>query len=301
MTTTSLVPALQELQARPQWVCWRKELRKGTYTKIPYTPATGLPARSNDPATWSSYPTACSTLQQSPDDYDGLGYMFDRDLTGVDLDHCVHEDGMIEDWAQSILDRLLSYAEYSPGGAGIHILVRGTIPRGLRRSVPHASHPEAAIEMYCQGRYFTITGKHVAGTPSTIEARQEAVLALHTQISAPSPQHARHLSSSPAGVDLPDTDLLDKARSAKDGAKFWALWNGETPGYLSPSEAELALCTLLAFWTGKDIERMDRLFRESGLYREKWDERHGRDTYGTLTLARAIEGCTQVYAPAQRH
>src|SRR5438128_2394700 len=49
------LPALEELQARDQWVCWRKEQRDKKLTKVPYNPQTGRWARSNDPGTWASY------------------------------------------------------------------------------------------------------------------------------------------------------------------------------------------------------------------------------------------------------
>src|SRR5947209_1574144 len=166
--STRNIPALEELQARPQWVCWRKEQRKGRLTKVPYNPLTGNWAQSDNPQTWVSYTQAVQA--QRAGSYNGIGYMFHRDYTGVDLDHCVSEDGSIDLWAQTYLDQLKSYAEYSPSNTGIHILVRGTVPGGLRRRVPGAPHPEATIEMYCERRYFTVTGAHVEGTPTTIEA-----------------------------------------------------------------------------------------------------------------------------------
>jgi primase-polymerase (primpol)-like protein len=72
--------------------------------------------------------------------------------------------------------------------------------------------------------------------------------------------------------------------------RFKNLWNGNLAGYASQSEADLALCNFLAFWTRGDAARIDRLFRRSGLYRAKWEERHRADgrTYGEMTIARAI-------------
>src|SRR5712692_10303019 len=178
---TRKLPALQELQARPQWVCWRKEQRGGKLTKVPYCATTGSKAQSDNPATWASYAQAVQA--QRARHYDGVGYMFHRDYTGVDLDHCVNPDGSIDSWAQAYLDQLPSYAEYSPSKTGIHILVRGTIQGGLRQRVPGAPHPEAAIEMYCERRYFTVTGAHVEGTPTTIEACS-ALATVHTTLIA---------------------------------------------------------------------------------------------------------------------
>lgn len=101
-------------------------------------------------------------------------------------------------------------------------------------------------------------------------------------------------------LELEDEDLLEKARSASNGEKFDRLWRGSTAGYDSQSEADMTLCCLLAFWTGKDRTRMDRLFRQSGLSREKWDEVHYADgaTYGEKTIERAIGATDEFYDPS---
>ena len=198
--------------------------------------------------------------------------------------------------------RLESYAEYSPSATGLHLLLWGTIPKGLRLALPSSwphSHPKAAIEIYGQGRYFTVTGWQVAGTPATIERRQEALDALYTElIRARTPHPAPEAPTASHPVVLPDDErLLQKAMAAGNGEKFRALFAGETAGYLSTSEADLALCLLLAFWTGRDAARIDRLFRRSGLLRDKWESRRGASTYGQDTIQKAIVLCQRVYAP----
>ncbi|WP_054644785.1 phage NrS-1 polymerase family protein [Thermoanaerobacter thermocopriae] len=72
---------------------------------------------------------------------------------------------------------------------------------------------------------------------------------------------------------LTDEEILEKARTAENHKEFNLLWEGkwQEAGYPSQSEADLALCCMLAFWSGKNKEQMDRLFRNSGLFREKWD------------------------------
>jgi putative DNA primase/helicase len=295
-------PALEELQSRPQWVCWRKEQRRGKLTKVPYNPRTGARAHVNEPQTWGTYRQAKAAWDKHPSRYDGIGYMFSRDYTGIDLDHCLDPDGTISAWAQHWIDRLASYAEYSPG-SGIHVLVRGTILHGLRRRMPGAPHSEAAIELYCERRYFTITGRHVEGTPFTIEDRSGELEALFAEVCALSEQHRRERASQEESTEgdggFTDGALIDKALAARNGTTFRALWQGDSSGYLSPSEADQALCNLLAFWTGRDAQRMDRLFRRSALYRpEKWDRpARAGETYGQGTIARAIAACHEVYTP----
>ena len=105
---SKVLPAQATLRDARQWVCWRKEERKGKATKVPYDPRTGKLARSNDPSTWAGYEEARAAYER--EHYQGLGYMFHGDVTGVDLDHCVQPDGSIDPWAQRILDQLASYA-----------------------------------------------------------------------------------------------------------------------------------------------------------------------------------------------
>jgi hypothetical protein len=104
-------------------------------------------------------------------------------------------------------------------------------------------------------------------------------------------------SSAQKPADLTDDELLGKAMAAKNGAKFQALWRGDISGYPSQSEADLALANDLSFWFGPDPDRIDRLFRKSGLYRAKWDEPRKDSTYGLETIAKALAGRTKFYGP----
>ena len=96
---------------------------------------------------------------------------------------------------------------------------------------------------------------------------------------------------------LSDDSVIAKASEAKNGEKFCRLWSGDITGYPSHSEADAALASMLAFWCGGDAGQIDRLFRQSGLMREKWDELRGADTYGNLTIAKALSGMTDSYKP----
>jgi len=88
-------------------------------------------------------------------------------------------------------------------------------------------------------------------------------------------------------VSASDAQILQRARRARNGALFSALWAGHwRDRYGSQSEADLALCSLLGFWCDGDETRVDALFRQSGLYRSKWD----RDDYRRWTLERACSG-----------
>ncbi len=133
----------------------------------------------------------------------------------------------------------------------------------------------------------------------TIENRQEQISALYHEVALQETKKQRPAREpSPYNtIALDDRALLDVATHAKNGAKFAALWRGDTSGYKSASEADQALCDIVAFYCGNDANRIDRLFRDSGLYREERWDRNARsgETYGEGTIARAIDITTDIY------
>ena len=142
--------------------------------------------------------------------------------------------------------------------------------------------------MYSEGRYFTMTGAMLDGGASVIADRSKMLVAVHQEIFAESDslRTSQQTTASRPNIQI-DDDLINKAMNSKNGAKFKKLWQGNTSGHESQSEADLAFCNHLHFWTGGDSERMDRLFRQSGLMRPKWDEQHGAGTYGGITISKA--------------
>lgn len=272
-----------DLQALPQWVVWRYEERDGKQTKIPYQPVAGaiVMASTTDPATWGSYDAATVVAARSVG-VDGIGFVFTADdpYCGVDIDHCRDpETGQLEDQAAAWTLLLDSYTEASPSGTGVHVLLRAAIPGDRRRN--------GKVEMYDRGRYFCMTGDRVAGLPETVNERQERVEALYAEAfpeKAAASGHGIPCTPSPIGDDA---ELIERATRAQGGAKFRDLWEGRwQQDYPSQSEADLALCSLLRFWAGQDPGRVDALFRQSGLMREKWL----RADYRAETLEKALPG-----------
>ena len=307
---TSLPETLCE---REQWVCWKQTKRDGNTTKIPVTPGGGGFASSTDPKTWTGFEIALEYAHTG--NADGVGFVFTDDdpIVGVDLDDCRDpETGDVDAEAQDIIDRLDSYTEMSPSGTGYHVLIEGELPEGRNR--------RGHIELYDKARFFTVTGKHIDETPTHIARRQDALVAIHREyVNGPS-REEKSSAANPGSseedseptfntdfevdtetIDLDDEKLLAKARRASNGSKFERLWGGNTGGYESNSEADMALCCLLAFWSGGDNRQIDRLFRESGLIREKWDEVHFADgsTYGEKTIERAISNTSEFYDPGR--
>lgn len=270
----------ESLKRLNQWVCFKLEHneKKGKYDKIPKDPKTGYNAKANDPTTWSDYQTAVNAVSKYG--FDGIGIEFANGIFGVDLDNVV-KDGKLTPEAQDIIKTLDSYTEYSPSGTGIHILCKGTIPPKDRR--------KGNVEMYSEGRFFTVTG-NVLGEVKEVQERTAQAAAVHAKYLKREEPKATNQPT--PDLNLSDSELISKAMSARNGDLFRALWNGDIGGYNSASEADLALCNLLAYWTNGNAYRMDALFRQSALYRDKWDNKHGADTYGSMTISKALSDFT---------
>ena len=286
----------QELAALRQWICWRLEPDpKGEKPrKVPYDPKTGRKASSTNPETWATLPEAMRA--QTKYLFTGVGFVFTEagGIVGVDIDHCRNEDGTFTEAAQAILDKYPSYTEISPSGAGLHIFYRGVMPgKGNKNSA-------TGVEMYASARYFTMTGNRLEGTPEVIADGAQALPWIHENYIARKQVRKRKAKKAARRVVLSDEQVLEKARTAQNAEDFTVLWEGRWQDkFASQSEADLALCCALAFWTGRDKEQMDRLFRQSALFREKWDKVHHADgaTYGEETLEQAIARTENVYSP----
>jgi hypothetical protein len=276
----------EALARLPQWVGWRYRRRKDKagklkWTKLPINPRGGQLAKADDPRTWGTFKQAlalCGAGQA-----DGIGFVFSEDdpFAGVDLDDCRNpETGKLESWAARVVEEFSSYTEVSPSGTGVKIFAVGVLlPGGRNRS--------GNIEVYDRKRYFVVTGRCCPGTPAGLEQREEQLQALQRRLAE---KKSPNKAEAPR-ADLTDLELIEKAKAAKNGAKFARLFAGDTSGYGSPSEADLALCSILAFWAQGDPARIDALFRQSGLYRDKWE----RADYRKDTIARALEGRTEFY------
>ncbi len=278
-----------ELQRLDQWLCWRFEQRgKGKPTKTPCA-RDGSRADVTNPTNYMSFEDACNAYQGGG--FDGIGFVFtDADpYCGVDLDDCI-ANGTINPQATRVIEEVQTYAEKSISGTGIHMIARANLPAGGRKSKGHK------IEFYDEARFFVVTGDHIPGTPKTIEDRQSEIEQLHERIFPP-PLPAAQNRRPPTLVNLDDQTLIDKMFAGKSGAKIRSLWDGNSSAHDDDeSAADLALCNALAFWCGRDPQRMDRLFRQSGRMRNKWDRpaRSG-ETYGEGTIRRACLGTQKVY------
>ena len=290
--STEVLP--QKLKVNSQWILWKPKYLpdKDKVSKIPVNPRTYQNASSTDPATWTSYVEAVKAIKTGY----GIGFVLapEDGLVGIDFDNCI-VNGALEPWAQDLINEFDSYTEISPSGRGIRIFAMGDKPPGRCR--------KDRIEMYSEGRFLTITGNHVPATPLNIEPRQEAIDALHKKlIERNESKQPVLLAPSIITVPLSDSRLIQIAQKSKRGAEFTRLFNGDWQGaYESQSQADQAFMNMLAFWTQKDAAQMNSIMRQSRLYRPKWDEKHGAQTYGEMTTQRAIQDTTNVFEPKGRN
>lgn len=278
----------EELKQMNHWVCWGAE---GKSLKCPYNPITGYPAKANDMGTWTTFEKAHKAVTEGR--YKGIGFEFADGVVGVDLDHCI-KDGKISPAAQYVTNRFDSYTEISQSGTGIHILCRGKLPGNAIKT--------KEIELYDTGRYFALTGNVYENRVELKDAQaviDELYATLTDQRTKPEP--AEKPTQAPPSLSLQDNEVIDIAMKSKSGGLFGELLSGQWESrYSSQSEADIAFCNMLAFFCGKNAEQMDRLFRSSGLMREKWDREQAGTTYGAITIQRAIEGVKDVYSPQVR-
>ncbi len=268
----------------------------GRNSKIPYDPITGQRARSNDKSTFTYFEVA------STKPYTGIGIGIFDGVCAIDLDHCVAEDGTFAPSAQAIIDLMHSYTEYSPSGEGLHILFRAD---GFQYESDkyYIMNHKNGIEVYVAGatnKFVTVTGNEIAAHYEFGDRTEELKQLLEQYMKRPIPEVKNTAGNAINAVNplSDDAELLEKAMNSRNGSDFQNLWNGNWQGkYQSQSEADMALCSSLSFWTGADAGRMDQLFRRSGLMRDKWDRQQSGSTYGALTIQKAIQMTTDVYKP----
>ena len=287
----------QELKDCKNWVGWRAVPDKNDpqhFGKVPVCISSGDNASSTDSRDWEDFYTAESSFCCRQ-----LGFVFtDTPYFGVDIDRQEDAlraflDGDTDNIIGEFINALHSYAELSPSGKGVHIICRGTIPPGANR--------RGCVEIYETGRFFTMTGNCIADLPVT--DCTETIKPLFEKYLTADKTPPKPVNDPPAAVPvrapvpLSVSERLEKARSSKAGEKFSRLMAGDFEGcYNSHSEADLALCNMLAFWLDKNAADIDSVFRSSGLMRDKWDRKQSGSTYGAIVIKRAIDDCQMIYS-----
>lgn len=290
----------QELKGYKNWVCWQAYPDPKSHSGIskkPINPRTGGFAMPNNLDTWSDFETAVRESAK----YSGIGFMFSNSpFFGVDLDDMPndiqdYQNGGTDNIISEFVNTLQSYTEFSQSKTGVHIICKGTLPEGRRK----AKNDSGGFEMYENGRFFVVTGNYCSEY-GYINDCTESVKPLHSKYLGKTAEPKPNRQNITVNLNSVD-DIVRAACSAKNGSLFKALYSGDFSAYSSQSEADMAFCNMLAFWCGCDAEKMDAIFRQSGLMRDKWDRKQSGTTYGVITLQKAISGCSQTYNPKKQN
>lgn len=284
--------------------CWRYEERNGKQTKVPYNPRTNGRAQSKNPDTFAPLAVALAAMESGG--YSGIGVGIFGNLGAIDIDHCISDAGELSDMAADIVSTMDAYTETSPSGHGIRILF--TVPDGFQydKARYYINKQKTGLEVYIAGatkKYVTVTGD--VRVEKGLEMRGErlaAVLERYMLRQDQTPPPTQSATAKSANAPAANTKFDDYAliETAKRNPDFARLWSGDISGYKSHSEADLGLCDKLAWWTNGDAAQIDRLFRQSGLMREKWDEIHdGKHTYGAMTIQKAVVSYQAEHAQRQ--
>lgn len=306
-----------QLKERPQFVVWDTEPRpNGKVGKIPKNARTGAKADVTDSLDFSDFQTTKAAVDAGT--YTGVGFVFTGTdpYVGFDLDNAWDQEqadrlwktGLknslvgLKPWASRFVEQIAPYAYVglSQSGTGVHVIMNGKVPgKGAKRPVIRNGEQVGEIEIYGQDRYFALTG--ITLSNGDISVRQQTAIN----------QIRDHFGFRKEGDDdfgagwgsgaysgpiwntgLSDDDALTKLQKAKNRSEFEALFDrADLSKYENDhSRGDIALVGLIAFYTGPDPEQIDRLFRLSALYRDKWDREDYRDgTIGKVLYERGSD------------
>ena len=319
-----LPAAFSALSARPQFILWRAVPRNdgtGKVDKKPISHTTGYEHNPHDPAIWMPADQALQILAAAQQPDLGVGFVFTEadPFFFFDIDDCLTPEGIWSDWANYLCGTFAGAAiEVSQSGKGLHIFGTGTPLADCKCKAKDSAGRPLPFDLYTSGRFAALTGDGVTGDASTDHTAALQMISA-AYLSPGSVETATDWTNEPCegyGGPEDDTELLARMLRSKSAAAVMGgrasvadLWE-RNEGILGAnyphdqglevfdhSKADIALCQHLAFWTGKDCERIDRLFRLSGLYRGKWED---REAYRQSTILLAVGRCTEVYAGSKR-
>lgn len=277
-----------------RWVNWKLQTRGGKQTKIPYSALTGKMASSTDPKTWT---TAKEALTKS----DNIGIILhDKKLICIDIDHVIENKKIVGEEKEKIAELILeadTYTEISQSGTGLHLFFESEQPITIKHN------KKAPFEVYSTGRYIAVTGTTYGSNKPVRTVSLEQALAI---IELAIPQSEEIVQSeqkdnkeqSSTSYFKDDTTLLERMFASKNGEKIKRLCEGDLSDYKNDSSTgDMALCSHLAFWSGKDAVQIERIWLASPLgQRKKTVE---RADYRSRTITNAIKKCKEVYEPPE--
>lgn len=263
---------------------------------MPYNPATGERAKINDLRTFSDFKNTLVTYAMGG--YDGIGIAVGNGIGAFDIDHCIREDSTLNDTADTVLSIFpTAYVEKSPSGKGLRGFFCVPEDYVYDKTVYYINNRSKGLEVYMPGatnRFVTVTGDvyrtgEIPNDETAMTTLLDTLMKRNKQVQQTHFQHHSYLD---------DEAVIAHANEASNSDKFKKLFAGDWEDlYGSQSDADMALLSILAFWCGCDEEQMDRIFRTSGLMRDKWDRKQAGSTYGAISIRNTVNTCSAVYMP----
>lgn len=301
---------LGQLKCMRIWLCWKFVEKDGRKKKIPCSAFGGATGTNEEYLhTWTTFDKAKAAADKKP--YSGVGFVIPDGWFFLDIDHKPLNDPYVV----NMLERFDSYAEKSVSGEGIHIYGKcdfSKIPTELKKDKLKLHHkyyqknPNNGTELYIGG----LTNRFAVFTEDVIQDKpiRDCTEAILTTLNKDMLKKDDKTSKTSDGAALRATTTVKRSsvdanaviqglKSQKNGKKFIRLFEkGDISGYFSESEADLALCNMIAFRAGPSPELIDEVYRQSQLYRNKWEcegyrNKWERDDYREITIDKAIEGC----------
>lgn len=281
---------VEKYGANPRWVAWRLVMKDKKLTKVPYQ-TNGKLASSTDPSTHTLYANIKG-------DKKGIVLLEDKKLICIDIDHCIEDGKIVHEQKEIIADFILesdSYTEISQSGKGLHIFLE------ITEALTLLKNRHEPFEVYVSGRYIAVT-ENCYGKPKEVRTiTSEQAQTLLKIIGYPwgyvAPQPTTNLQQPTTFLD--DDVILTKMFKSTLGAKIKALYENDISEYNNnASVADAAFCRILAFWTGKNAEQMERIWLAAPIGQR---DKMKRKDYRKLTIDYAVSHCTKVYeTPAMK-
>ena len=296
------------LKNEKRWCLYKMIQRDGKNTKLPLMP-NGKPAKSNDKMTWHSYEDCIKALNKNIGD--GLGFFLGDGYIGIDIDKVsddifvysmdYHAKSMTADFLRGIS----TYAELSPSKTGLHFIGKGKVPGERKR---HKN-----LEIYDEGRFFTVTGNVIKDKDrSHIKPIEQELLPLYQKYmpaignqseykekrnekekksTRENPFKQRYGESSNDVLEL----LFEKGYFHYTGEDLRRIYYGNYESYFtSQSEADFFMLQRLLYYTG-NVEMAISFMENSGLKREKWYKRRAGTDYIHYIANKAISSMSKFY------
>lgn len=300
-----------------QWINWHPVQVQGEI-KVRKVPSNGI-----DIPVWNGTAVINGINHLNPVnwvDYDAVisrsilkGFVFTEQdsYIVIDIDHALQADGTWSQLAYTVLAMFPgAYVEVSYSGDGLHIIAQGIMPEGFKHK-----NSALGLEIYDRARYIAITGTSATGSP---DINHQTAINTFVQFYM---EQAIVLTGA-GWTNIPrmdwngpedDDELIKRMLNARPSINsLWGsaatiedLWNNNIATFIEcyPDNSEIgydlsspdmALASHLAFWTGCNCERIERLMWRSGLVRDKWT--HHPTYLREFTIVKAAGACPNVYS-----